>query len=50
VLAVESLEALRAQAAAAPALPPQVPAEDTPLQPPPEIERLRGNAERPIRA
>jgi lipoyl(octanoyl) transferase len=50
VLAVDSLEALRAQAAAAPALPPQVPAEDTPLQPPPEIERLRGNAERPIRA
>ncbi|MGA3373457.1 MAG: lipoyl(octanoyl) transferase LipB [Terracidiphilus sp.] len=50
VLAVESLAALRAQAEAAPALAPQFPAEDTPLQTPPEIERLRGGAERPVRA
>jgi lipoyl(octanoyl) transferase len=50
VLAVESLAALRAQAEAAPALPPQFPAEDTPLQIPPEVERLRGGAGRPIRA
>jgi len=47
VLAVESLDALRAQAAATP---PQFPAEDTPLQIPPEVERLLGCAERPIRA
>jgi lipoyl(octanoyl) transferase len=47
VLAVESLDALRAQAAAAP---PQFPAEDTPLQIPPEVERLLGCAERPARA
>jgi len=47
VLAVESLDALRAQAAAAP---PQFPAEDTPLQIPPEVERLLGCAERPVRA
>jgi lipoyl(octanoyl) transferase len=50
VLAVESLAALRAQAAAAPQVPPQFPAQDTPLQIPPEVERLRGGAERPIRA
>jgi lipoyl(octanoyl) transferase len=47
VLAVESLAALRAQAEATP---PQFPAEDTPLQVPVEIERLRGSAERPLRA
>ncbi|MGB9407577.1 MAG: hypothetical protein WCA89_08575, partial [Terracidiphilus sp.] len=47
VLAVESLAALRAQAAAAQV---QFPAEDTPLQIPAEVERLRGGAERPIRA
>lgn len=47
VQAVESLAALRAQAAAAPA---QFPAEDTPLQLPPELERLRGAAERPVRS
>jgi lipoyl(octanoyl) transferase len=46
VQAVESLEALRAQAAAVPMRPPQFPAQDTPLQLPPEVERLRGNAER----
>ncbi len=50
VLAVESLAALRAQAAAAPEAPPQFPAQDTPLQIPPEVERLRGGPERPIRA
>jgi lipoyl(octanoyl) transferase len=43
---VESLAALRAQATA----PPQFPAEDTPLQIPAEIERLRGTPGRPIRA
>ena len=60
VLAVESLAALRAQAAASPlilsqpppqsSVPAQFPAEDTPLQVPPEVERLRGRAERPVRA
>ncbi len=51
VLAVESLAALRAQVAAAPAqFSAQFPAEDTPLQIPAEVERLRGGAERPIRA
>ena len=44
VLAMESMDALRAQAAAA-----QFPAEDTPLQVPVEVERLRGGAERTIR-
>ncbi|MGP8227260.1 MAG: lipoyl(octanoyl) transferase LipB [Terracidiphilus sp.] len=47
VLAVESLEALRAQAEAAK---PQFPAEDTPLRVPAEVERLLGRAERPTRA
>jgi lipoyl(octanoyl) transferase len=46
VLAVESLDALRAQAASAP----MFPAEDTPLQIPAEIERLMGGKERPVRA
>jgi lipoyl(octanoyl) transferase len=50
VLAVESLAALRAQAASAPATPVQFPAEDTPLQVPSEVERLRGSADRPVRA
>jgi lipoyl(octanoyl) transferase len=50
VLAVESLAALRAQAATAPAALPQFPAEDIPLQIPPEVERLRGSGERPVRA
>ena len=45
VLAVESLVALRAQAAALP----QFPAEDTPLRIPAEVERLRGRGERQIR-
>jgi len=46
VLAVPSLAALRAQAAAAP----QFPAEDTPLQVPPEVERLHGAKDRPVQA
>ncbi len=46
VLAVESLAALRAQAAA----PPSFPAEDTPLQVPAEVERLLGITDRPVRA
>jgi lipoyl(octanoyl) transferase len=50
VLAVESLEALRAQAASASTAPAQFPAEDTPLQVPTEVERLQGNASRPVRA
>jgi lipoyl(octanoyl) transferase len=45
VLAVESLEALRTQAAAR-----VFPAEDTPLQIPPEVERLRGIKDRPVQA
>jgi lipoyl(octanoyl) transferase len=45
VVAVEGLAALRGAAA-----PTQFPAEDTPLQIPVEVERLRGGRERPIRA
>jgi lipoyl(octanoyl) transferase len=47
VLAIESLDVLRIQAAATP---PQFPAEDTPLQVPAEVERLHGNPDRPVRA
>jgi lipoyl(octanoyl) transferase len=50
VLAVDSLDALRAQALAAPATAPQPPAEDTPLQVPAEVERLRGVGTRPTHA
>ncbi len=52
VLAVESLEALRAQALAKPTLatPPVVRHEDTPLQVPAEVERLLNRGERPVRA
>jgi len=50
VLAVESLEALRAQAAAAAPQPPEFPAQDTPLQVPAEVERLHNSGERPVRA
>ncbi len=53
VLAVEDLAALRAQAAAVPVSEPRFPAEDTPLQTPPEVERLLGCADlqdRPVRA
>ncbi|MGA2047696.1 MAG: lipoyl(octanoyl) transferase LipB [Terracidiphilus sp.] len=46
VLAVESLEALRAVAEAAR----EFPAEDTPMQVPPEVGRLRGIGDAPIRA
>jgi lipoyl(octanoyl) transferase len=51
ILGVESLAALRAQAEAisVPAAP-EFPAEDTPLQIPPEIERLRRTKDRPISA
>ncbi len=45
VLALESLAALRAQAAAAA---PNLPAEDTPLRVPAEVERLMGKEGRPI--
>jgi lipoyl(octanoyl) transferase len=47
VLAVESLEALRAQAVAAAR---DFPAEDTPMRVPAEIERLHSSAERPVQA
>jgi lipoyl(octanoyl) transferase len=47
VEAVESLAALRAQKAVTPV---QFPAEDTPLQLPPEVERLRCGAQRPVRS
>jgi lipoyl(octanoyl) transferase len=49
VLAVESMEALRAQAAAHRAAP-QFPAEDTPLRVPAEVERLQRSGEPPVRA
>jgi lipoyl(octanoyl) transferase len=49
VLAVESLAALRALAEAAPPAR-EFPAEDTPMQVPAEVERLRGGGERPVRA
>jgi lipoyl(octanoyl) transferase len=49
VLAVESLDALRAHAAAN-QVPPAAPAEDTPLQVPAEVKRLHGDPEPPIRA
>lgn len=44
VLAVESLDALRAQAR------PEFPAEDTPLRTPDEVERLLGVKDRPVQA
>jgi lipoyl(octanoyl) transferase len=51
VLAVEGLAALRTQAAAAPEFPaPDFPGNDTPLQVPPEIERLQGKPSPPVRA
>jgi lipoyl(octanoyl) transferase len=52
VLAVDSLEELRSignAPQAPPAAPPALP-EDTPLQVPPEVERLAGKPERPVRA
>jgi len=45
VLAVENLDALRAQAAAK-----TIPAEDTPLQVPAEVRRLHGDPESPVQA
>jgi len=48
ILAVESIEALRADAAARVAA--EFPAEDTPMQVPAAIERLTGAVERPVRA
>jgi lipoyl(octanoyl) transferase len=51
VLAVEALDALRAHAAARLAGPVVAfPAGDTPLQVPAEVERLRNDADRPVRA
>ena len=60
VLALASLDALRAQAQTSPTAapdsptpaspPPQFPAQDTPLQIPPEIDRLRRAKDRPIPA
>ena len=50
VLAVESLAALRAQAEAARVAAPEFPAEDTPLQVPAEVERLRGSKGHPVQA
>jgi len=47
VLAFESMAALRAQSVASPI---NAPAEDTPLQVPAEVERLRGGPQRPVRA
>jgi len=47
VLAMESLDALRAQAQVAP---PLVLGEDTPLQVPREVERLHDASDRPVRA
>jgi lipoyl(octanoyl) transferase len=47
VLAVESLDSLRAWAAEAGS---RFPAEDTPLRVPAEVERLRGIPERPVQA
>ena len=51
VLAAESLDALRAQAAAAQPFPaPAFPAQDTPLQVPAQVQRLHSPGERPVRA
>jgi lipoyl(octanoyl) transferase len=50
VLAVDSLDALRAQAEAAAATSPAYPAQDTPLQVPAEVERVRGAGPRPTHA
>jgi lipoyl(octanoyl) transferase len=46
ILALESLHALRARAAQ----PYDFPAQDTPMQPPHEVEQLRGQPHRPVRA
>ena len=49
VLAVENLAEFRAQAAATPVPASRFPAEDTPLQTPPEVERLLSCSNHPIR-
>jgi lipoyl(octanoyl) transferase len=46
VIAVENLDALRSHAMPAR----EFPAEDTPLSVPPEVERLRGDGQRPVQA
>jgi lipoyl(octanoyl) transferase len=48
ILALEGLDALRAQAIQPES--PKMPAEDTPLQIPAEVERLHGERSRPVRA
>jgi lipoyl(octanoyl) transferase len=48
VLAVESLAALRGQLEAGRPESPEFPAQDTPLQVPTEVERLKGDRERPV--
>ena len=50
VLAVDGLEALRAQTAAPVSAGQEFPAEDRPVEVPAEVERLRGGPERPVRA
>jgi lipoyl(octanoyl) transferase len=50
VLAFASLDTLRAHVEAGPEKAPEFPAQDTPLQVPPEIERLRRSNHRPISA
>ncbi len=50
VMAVESMAALRAQAASLPEAAARFPAQDTPLRVPAEVERLRDRAEPPVRA
>ena len=50
VLAFASLDTLLAHVEAGPEKAPEFPAEDTPLQIPPEIERLRRTKDRPIHA
>ena len=49
ILAIENLAALRALAKA-PEPAPQFPAQDTPLQVPPEVERLHNPKNRPVDA
>jgi lipoyl(octanoyl) transferase len=50
VLAVDGLEALRAQTAAPVSAGQEFPAEDRPVEVPAEVERLRSGPERPVRA
>ncbi len=50
VLALDGLEALRAQTAAPVSAGQEFPAEDRPVEVPAEVERLRGGPERPVRA